>query len=143
MKKHLAIFVGSTINDIISGRKTIESRFSLGRVLPYGQITKDDEILLKKSGGDVIGKVIADNVLYYDNLTPESIAILRKEYGKELCVNDNFWQTKSKSRYGTLIFLKKPERFLVPIKIHKKDRRPWVIMEKWKDRELVVHGRDR
>jgi len=130
MKKHLAIFVGSAIDDIIFGRKTIESRFSLGRVLPYGQIAKDDEILLKKSGGDVIGRVIADNVLYYDNLTPESIAILRKEYNKELCVSDNFWQAKSKSRFGTIIFLKGAERFLVPIKIFKKDRRPWVILEK-------------
>ena len=130
MKKHLAIFIGSAIDDIISGKKSIESRFSLGRVLPYGQISKDDEILLKKSGGDVIGRVIADNVLYYDNLTPESIAILRKEYSKELCVDDVFWQRKSNSRFGTLIFLKAPERFLVPIKINKKDRRPWVVLEK-------------
>jgi hypothetical protein len=130
MKKHLAIFVGSAIDDIISGRKTIESRFSLSRILPYAQIAKDDVILLKKSGGDVIGKVLADNVLYYDNLTPESIAILRKEYNRELCASDNFWFTKSKSRFGTLIFLKNPERFLVPIKIHKTDRRPWVVLEK-------------
>jgi hypothetical protein len=130
MKKHLAIFVGSAIDDIISGRKTIESRFSLSRILPYAQVAKDDVILLKKSGGDVIGKVLADNVLYYDNLTPESIAILRKEYNRELCASDNFWFTKSKSRFGTLIFLKNPERFLVPIKIHKTDRRPWVILEK-------------
>jgi hypothetical protein len=130
MKKHLAIFVGSAIDDIISGRKTIESRFSLSRILPYAQVAKDDVILLKKSGGDVIGKVLADNVLYYDNLTPESIAILRKEYNRELCASDNFWFTKSKSRFGTLIFLKNPERFLVPIKIHKTDRRPWVVLEK-------------
>ena len=76
------------------------------------------------------GFLIADNVLYYDNLTPESIAILRKEYSKELCVDDDFWQRKSSSRFGTLIFLKAPERFLVPIKINKKDRRPWVVLEK-------------
>jgi hypothetical protein len=90
---------------------------------------KQKEILLKKSGGDVIGRVIVDNVLYYDNLTPESIAILRKEYNKELCSGDGFWLAKSKSHFGTLIFLKSPERFLVPIKIHKKDRRPWMILE--------------
>jgi len=130
MKKHLAIFVGSAIDDILSGKKTIESRFSLGRVLPYGQVSKDDVILLKKSGGEVFGQVIVDNVLYYDNLTKESIKILRKEYDRGLCTSDDYWFSKSKSRFGTLIFLKNPERFLSPIKIHKTDRRPWVILEK-------------
>lgn len=130
MKKHLAIFIGTAIEDILHGKKTMESRFSLRRVLPYGSVAKDDIILLKKSGGDIIGKVMVDNVLYYDNLTPGSIAVFRKEYQEELSVDDSFWLLKAKSRYGTLIFLKDPERFLAPIKFQKHDRRPWVLLNK-------------
>lgn len=130
MKKHLAIFIGDAVDKILRGEKTMESRFSLERVVPYGQIAKDDIIFLKKSGGEIIGKVNVDNVLYYDNLNIEAISLLRKEYSKELCVDDNFWQKKAKSRYGTLIFLKEPERFLSAIKFQKHDRRPWVILDK-------------
>lgn len=130
MKKHLAIFIGTAIEDILHRRKTMESRFSMSRVVPYGQVTKDDTILLKKSGGEILGEVVVDNVLYYDSLTSGSIAVLKKEYGKELCVDDKFWLSKSKSHYGTLIFLKNPERFLTPIKYQKHDRRPWVVLGK-------------
>jgi len=129
MKKHIAIFIGPAIENILSGKRTMESRFSLGKIIPYGAVAKDDIIFLKKSGGDILGKAIVDNVLYYDHLRPESIAILRKEYSKELCVSDEFWQLKAKSKFATLIFLKKPERFLVPLKYKKKDRRPWVIIK--------------
>jgi len=128
MRQHIAIFVGDAIKNILSGKKTMEGRFSLSRVLPYEALAKDDIIFLKKSGGDILGKAVVDNVLFYDNLRPESIAILRKEYSNELCASDKFWQSKAKSRYGTLIFLKKPERFLVPLSFHKRDRRPWVII---------------
>lgn len=128
MRKHLAIFIGHAIEDILSGKKTMESRFSLGRIIPYEEIVKDDTILLKKSGGNVIGQVLVDNVLYYDNLKPQSIAVLRKEYSKELAMDDNFWRSKAKSKYATLIFLKKPRRFVFPIKFQKKDRRPWLIL---------------
>lgn len=132
MRKHLAIFVGNAIEDILSGKKTMESRFSLGKIIPYEEVVKDDIILLKKSAGDIIGQAVVDNVLYYDNLKPQSVAILRKEYSAELCVSEEFWQRKAKSKYATLIFLKKPKRFVIPLKFHKKDRRPWLIIEEKK-----------
>jgi len=128
MRKHLAIFVGNAIEDILSGKKTMEGRFSLHKIIPYEEVAKDDIILLKKSAGDIIGQAIVDNVLYYDNLKPQSVAVLRKEYSTELCVGEEFWQRKAKSNYATLIFLKKPKRFVIPLKFHKKDRRPWVII---------------
>ena len=141
MKQHIAIFIGDAIENILAGKKTMDSRFSLGRIVPYEAVAKDDIIFLKKSGGDIFGKVLVDNVLYYDHLRPESIAILRKEYSKELCTEDKFWQKKAKSKFATLIFLKKAERFLTPLKFHKKDRRPWVIIEdKKRSREPKAHG---
>jgi len=128
MKKHIAIFIGDAIEKILSGKKTMESRFSLHKITPYEEVAKDDLIFLKPSGGDILGKVLVDNVLYYDNLRPESIAILRKEYSQELSVDDDFWQRKAKSHFATLIFLKKPERFLTRLKFKKKDRRPWIVI---------------
>jgi ASC-1-like (ASCH) protein len=130
MAKHLAIFVGDYIKQILSGTKTIEVRLSQEKIVPYGAIAKGDEILLKKSGREILGAVEVDNVLFYENLTPELIGRIRKEYNKELNVDNNFWQAKANSRYASLIFLKNPRRFLAPMKFRKKDRRPWVIIDK-------------
>lgn len=127
MKKHIAIFVGTAIEDILSGKKTIESRFSIARILPYGEVSKDDILLLKKSGGDITGQVTVDNVLCYDNLSRNSVNVLKKEYSDQILASDGYWESKRNCKFGTLIFLKNPKRFAFPVKFKKKDRRPWLI----------------
>ena len=128
--KHLAIFnEKECIDKILRGEKTMEGRFSREKDLPYGKIKKGDEIFLKESGGPILGKVEVDNVLFFDNLEPEMLGKLRREYGKDLVVPDKFWEKYSKSKYATLIFLKNPQRFLSKIKFKKKDRRGWVVIE--------------
>lgn len=126
MATHLAIFrQQKAIDQILHGEKTIELRFGLTRQMPYQSAKRGDQIFLKSAHGSIIGQVEIENVLYYDNLTPEMIANIRREYGKDAAVADDYWQKKSKSRYATLIFLRNPERFIVPLKSPKKDRRPW------------------
>lgn len=127
--RHLAIFVGDAIEKILRGEKSMEGRFSVDKVLPYGAVKKGDEIYLKESGGLVVGRIFVDNVLYYEGLDGEAIGKIRREYNNELCAGDGFWQAKSNSRYATLIFLTKPERFLAPLRIYKKDRRAWVVLD--------------
>lgn len=127
--KHLAIFIGDAIEKILKGEKTVEGRFTLDKIIPFGSIKKDDEILLKQAGGNIIGRVEVDNVLFYENLSGEAIGKLRKEYCQEMCANDDWWKSKAHSRYASLIFLKKPIRFLASLKSKKKDRRSWVISE--------------
>lgn len=130
MTKHLAIFVGDYIEKIFSGEKTIEGRFSIDKILPYGSVRKGDIILLKQSGSLILGEVEADNVLYYEGLNPEAIGKIRREYNQELCTNDAFWQNKANSHYVSLIFIKNPKRYLAPLRLKKHDRRPWVVLEK-------------
>jgi ASC-1-like (ASCH) protein len=126
--KHLAIFIGDAIENILNGKKTIESRFSMNNTLPYGSVSKGDEVLLKKSGGDILGRVIADNVLFYQNFGTKGLVEFRKMYSEDLCVDEKFWEDKSKARYVSLIFLKEPQRFVAAIKFKKHDRRPWVVL---------------
>jgi len=127
--KHLAIFIGDAIEKILKGEKTIEGRFTIDKIPPYEVAKKSDEILLKQSGGSIIGKVEVDNALFYENLDGESIGKLRREYSKEMNTDDSFWKAKSEARFASIIFLKNPTRFLAPIKNKKKDRRSWVVLE--------------
>lgn len=126
--RHLAIFVGEAIEKILKSEKTIEGRFTIDKISPFGKIKMGDEILLKQAGGNIYGRVEVDNVLFYDNLNGEAVGKLRREYGREMSVDDNFWREKASSRCASIIFLKKPERFLAPLKNKKKDRRSWVVL---------------
>ena len=126
--KHLAIFIGDAIEKILKGEKIIEGRFTIDKIPPYLVVSKGDIIFLKQSGEKIIGQAEVENVLFYEGLTGESIGKLRKEYSKEMCVSDKFWQEKVNSKYASIIFLTNPTRFLAPIKNKKKDRRSWVLL---------------
>lgn len=126
MATHLAVFSSKqTVEAILKGQKTLEIRFSLTRQEPYKAVHRDDIVLIKSSHGEIVGQAEVENVLYYDKLTPEQVARLRKEHSKEAMLADEYWQKKSKSRYATVIFLRHPERFITPLKNPKHDQRPW------------------
>jgi hypothetical protein len=127
LKQHIAVFDSlATINHILKAEKTVEVRFSLSRRPPFQAINRGDDIMMKYSHGNIVGKVSVENVLYYDHLTPEQIATLRKEYEKDALLASEYWQKKAKSKFVTIIFLCQPERFIAPVKYTKKDRRSWV-----------------
>ena len=90
----LGIFTEPYLTAMINGQKTIESRFSKNKIIPYQQINKNDIILIKKSGGQIIGYFTILKVLFF-NLKETSIEELKEKYQKELCVQENFWQEKN------------------------------------------------
>lgn len=45
--KHIAILRQPYFNIVLNGEKTIESRWSMHKVTPYGKVNIGDEILLK------------------------------------------------------------------------------------------------
>lgn len=90
----LGIFTEPYLTAMINGQKTIESRFSKNKIIPYQQINKNDIILIKKSGGPIIGYFTILKVLFF-NLKETSIEELKEKYQKELCVQENFWQEKN------------------------------------------------
>ncbi|OGD56224.1 hypothetical protein A2V71_02765 [Candidatus Berkelbacteria bacterium RBG_13_40_8] len=128
-RKHLAVFVKGMAEKILSGVKSVEVRLSLHEVLPYKKVSKDDIIFLKISGGKIIGRVSVDNVLYYENLDKETVLNIQKEYNQEVSMDESFWQSKYSAKFATIIFLKKPTKFLASLVFRKTDRRPWVIIE--------------
>src|SRR5256885_16153419 len=52
---HLAIFVEPYLSYLLDGRKTVDSRFSVRRTAPYGQVRAGDIVLVKQSGGPAVG----------------------------------------------------------------------------------------
>jgi ASC-1-like (ASCH) protein len=49
------VFIEPYLQFILDGQKTVESRFSANRSAPYQQVGKGDVVLLKRTGGPVMG----------------------------------------------------------------------------------------
>ena len=125
---HLGIFGMPYLTYMLDGQKTIESRFSKNKILPYQKISKDDIVIVKKSGGNVIAYFTIKKVLFFD-LTQTSIDEIKQKYSKQLCVDESFWISKRDSKYATLIFI---DQFvhLKPFSIHKKGMQTWIKLKR-------------
>lgn len=126
---HLAIFVEPYLTAVLEGKKTIESRFGITRRPPYNCIEVDDYILLKRSGGPIIGLAIAKATHFYQ-LSPTVLADLRRRYSRQLFAQDDlFWSQRADKHYATLIELDAAAQ-ITPLSIDKRDRQGWVTYDR-------------
>ncbi len=123
--KHIAILKQPFFNMVLSGEKTIESRWSQHRVVPYGKIKQGDQILLKETGQDVTASAVADKVKFYE-LTPDLVEEIRQKYGKQIGT-DKFedWQTTLTKKYCTLIWLTNVQK-IEPVKVKRSNGAGWL-----------------
>jgi hypothetical protein len=121
----LAIFVEPFLTAVLDGRKTIESRFGVHRRPPYLRVSADDYILLKRSGGPVVGLALAKSAEFYQ-LSPAVLAEMRAKFAFQLfALDDEFWESRASKQYATLIELNYPME-IAPMPFAKRDRQGWV-----------------
>lgn len=125
---HLGIFTEPYLTYMLEGKKTIESRFSKNKILPYNEISKNDIVIVKKSSGNVVAYFTIKEVLFF-NLKETPINEIKNKYGKELCVEENFWLSKKDSNYATLIIIDNIVK-LNPFHINKKGMQIWIKLKK-------------
>ena len=129
LKTHIAILYRDYLIKILEGKKTIESRFSKVKSIPFGKVSIGDKILLKITSGPICGEAIVDDVKYFNDLTPTKVVDVVQNYKEGLQIEEDFLKMKMDSKYATLIFLKNVQE-IKPYNIEKRDRRGWVILEK-------------
>lgn len=134
MKKHLAVMGLKTINAILSGKKTVETRFSQHRIAPFGEIRVGDLVYMKPPGEEITGQFRVKKVFSFEGLTPKDLEKIFLDYRKEISMGDSmederYKRGKASSRFGTLIFIGESERFITsPVKIKKSDQRGWMVL---------------
>ena len=135
VRKHLAIFTKSAALEVLEGRKTIETRFSLKKIAPFGRVSVGDIVYIKISGGDIIGQFWIAKVIYFEGLDQKDWELIKNNFGDRLSLgsdleNQKFFTQKSASKFGTLIFIDKVEQLITsPIKFIKHDQRGWVVLD--------------
>ena len=112
------------LKQILSGNKTIESRWYVNRVSPWNKIKKGETVYFKESGHPVIAKAQARGVLQFENLNNALANKIIKKYGKKIApdLSDRefvkWWFQHNNKRYCILIFLQNPQ-LISPFNIDK------------------------
>lgn len=117
---HLAILAKkrNLLSKIISGEKTIESRWYKFRKPPFNCISAGDSVYFKDSGEPVTAKATVQKVLFYDNLDKTIFNNIISDYGKQICISDSFWDNVKDKRFVTLIFLENVQK-IAPFDVDK------------------------
>lgn len=135
MRRHLAIFSLQVAQEIIAGRKTVETRFSLKRISPFGEISSGDIVYIKPSGKPILGQFLVKKVILFENLNKDDWDLIKNYYGEKLSlgsieVDQKYFKEKAEAKYGTVIFIDQVEQFITePITYKKNDKRAWVVLD--------------
>lgn len=126
--QHIAILKQPFFDMVLSGEKTIESRWSMVKVAPYKKVSVGDKILLKETGKDVTATANVKKVQFYE-LTPEIVEDIRIKYGK-LIGTDKFedWKSTLQKKYCTLIWLDEVTP-VEPIKVKRSNGAGWIVLK--------------
>jgi hypothetical protein len=124
---HLAVMVEPYLTYILEGKKSIESRFSKHAIAPFCQIEPGELVLLKLTGGPIVGCFTTDTVEFV-NLNEQERARLREDYSEAICADDDFWKAREDKRYATLVGVRNA-RELRPAPVAKSDRRGWIVLK--------------
>lgn len=126
---HLAVFVEPYLRFIFERRKTVESRFGAVRQAPFRQVKPGDVVLLKQSGGPVVGVCRIQRAWFYE-IRPESWSEIRDRFSEMMCATDpSFWDRRLQAKYATLMRISRA-REIEPVRWKKRDRRGWVVVKK-------------
>lgn len=131
--RHLAIFTQSYLNLILSGKKTIESRFSVDKRAPYNKVSTGDIVIIKQSGGLIVGEFTAGKVYCIDIKKDDTDMKFCKSFSKEICsdIDENFWELRKNKKFATLIEIKELKQYDVPRKCSEKPNKSmagWFIL---------------
>jgi hypothetical protein len=121
---HVAVFSEPFLSLVLSGQKTIESRFSRNRCAPYGEVYEGDIILIKEVAGPIKGIALARHSWCYD-LVAEPLERIKNRFAAGMCADDAFWAARADALYATLIELESAAS-LMAVWCDKRDRRGWV-----------------
>lgn len=123
--QHVAIMRKSwgMTSKILSGEKTIESRWYKFKHCPWDKIKKGDTVYFKDSGEQVALKAEVSRVLQFNNLTSEKIKNILKKYHKaDGIINEDvqkYFEMFKNKKYCLLIFLESVKK-VQPFQINKK-----------------------
>ena|SRR3989338_4319973 len=118
---HLAILSKKRklLAKILSGEKTIESRWYTFKKTPYQNIAQGDCIYFKDSGCPVTARANVSGALFFENLNLGKIEKILENYGKQIGIQKAYAKELAGKNFCTLIFINDVQK-VEPFDIDKK-----------------------
>ena len=108
------------IPKIISGEKTIESRWYKTKCEAFGRVNAGDTVYFKNSGEPVSLKTGVVRGLEFSDLNQKKIKNILKKFGEDIGMSrSNPFSKVRNKKYCILVFLKNPQK-IKPFNINKK-----------------------
>lgn len=104
---HVAILKDAPLEKILSGVKTIESRWLANKSAPWGRVAAGDTLFFKRSGGDVEARACVKDVRQYENVDERLACAIIKKHGTALAIDETSlgqWHNRAKTKC-CLLFL--------------------------------------
>lgn len=102
---HLAVIDGRYASAILMGLKTIESRFTRTRRVPFGRVAAGERVYFLARKAGLIVTAVAERVESFEGLDAAGIEAIRREHGAAIGAPAEYWHDKSACRFGTLVWL--------------------------------------
>ncbi len=124
---HIAILnpKKAKFEDILSGKKTIESRWYKNKIAPFNVIKEGDIVYFKKTAGEVLGLARVSSIIQVEKPNHNELKNLIKKYGGEGLINLSGdtesifkWAINKNVNYVILVFLKNVKK-IKPFQIDK------------------------
>lgn len=125
---HLAIVHAGYLQKILKGEKTIECRLNKVRCAPHGRIHSGQTVYFKAVGGPIGAMATVKNVRFMDQLSPQAIDTMYRQYNDRILGDQAFWQQRRSCRYGTLVFLS-DVRTIRPVPFRQRGRQSWLVLD--------------
>jgi hypothetical protein len=122
---HLALMQGEFLGLIISGEKSIESRFTKNRVAPVGNVEAGDLVLFKQVGRELFAAAVVEKAKH-GVLDDAAWAFVRR-HADDIGIDEEYIEYKSDARYYVLVWVK-DVYVIPPVRLEKRDRRAWVLL---------------
>lgn len=126
---------------VLSGEKTVDSRFLRVRAAPFDRVVPGDLLLLKLAGGPIVAEATAATVRQFAGLTPARVLELTDAYRDELRLDADFAARVQAARYAVLVWLADVRRLARPRPYAKHDRRGWVVLPEIENEEVRITNR--
>ncbi|MBD3329798.1 hypothetical protein GF357_04875 [Candidatus Dojkabacteria bacterium] len=108
------------IPKIISGEKTIESRWYKNRIAPWDRISKGDTVYFKDSGEPVSAVATVSKVLQFSDIYEDRLSKILAKYADDISFKTQEYKEYYQSKnYCILIFLRNPQKLENPFHIDK------------------------
>jgi len=112
------------LEKVLSGQKTIESRWLQQRRAPWRCVATNDVVYFKNSGEPVSVKATVQKVAYYDQLSPSKVKAILEQHGTALGLTNHdiasFYSQHARKKYGVLIWLSHVRPVNSPFFVNKK-----------------------